>query len=129
MHVFEASEAEVAVARAAAAAMPASGANQPAMLDPLQQRAVDIALSGKNLFLTGGPGTGKSHTLRHIIKQLRDQHAARPGAGGGAEDVARNDETVLVTAPTGVASILVGGQTLFAKPGPGQPNLYTQTLD
>ena len=98
-------------------------ASQAAKLDPLQQRAVDIALSGKNLFLTGGPGTGKSFTLRHIIEQLRTKHyAERLAAHAGATgDPPRRTDSVLVTAPTGVAAILVGGQTLFAKPGPGKP--------
>ena len=99
-------------------------ASQAATLDWRQQQAVDIALSGKNLFLTGGPGTGKSFTLRHIIDQLRTKHNAErlaAHAGGVTEDPPRRADSVLVTAPTGVAAILVGGQTLFAKPGPGKP--------
>ena len=98
-------------------------ASQAATLDWRQQQAVDIALSGKNLFLTGGPGTGKSFTLRHIIEQLRTKHyAERLAAHAGATgDPPRRTDSVLVTAPTGVAAILVGGQTLFAKPGPGKP--------
>ena len=99
-------------------------ASQAATLDWRQQQAVDIALSGKNLFLTGGPGTGKSFTLRHIIDQLRTKHYAEQlaaHAGGATEDPPRRADSVLVTAPTGVAAILVGGQTLFAKPGPGKP--------
>jgi hypothetical protein len=71
-----------------------------------QQRALDLALGGSNLFLTGGPGTGKSFTLRRIIAALEEQN----GAG-----------SVLVWAPTGVAAILVGGQTMNSKPGPGVP--------
>ena len=99
-------------------------ASQAATLDWRQQKAVDIALSGKNLFLTGGPGTGKSFTLRHIIDQLRTKHYAERlavHAGGSTENPPRRADSVLVTAPTGVAAILVGGQTLFAKPGPGKP--------
>ena len=99
-------------------------ASQAATLDWRQQQAVDIALSGKNLFLTGGPGTGKSFTLRHIIDQLRTKHYAErlaAHARGATEDPPRRADSVLVTAPTGVAAILVGGQTLFAKPGPGKP--------
>jgi len=69
-----------------------------------QQRAFDLALGGSNLFLTGGPGTGKSFTTRKIIAALEE----RNGAG-----------SVLVWAPTGVAAILVGGQTMHSKPGPG----------
>ena len=69
-----------------------------------QQRAYDAALGGSNIFLTGGPGVGKSFTLRKIIDGLEDKH----GSG-----------SVLVWAPTGVAAILVGGQTMQSKPGPG----------
>ena len=36
-------------------------------LDQGQQRAFDIAVNGSNIFITGGPGTGKSFTLSMII--------------------------------------------------------------
>lgn len=72
----------------------------------LQRRAMDLAMNGKNIFLTGGPGTGKSHTLRKIIEQLKQK------LGGSA---------VHVVAPTGVAAILIDGITINAKPGPGVP--------
>ena len=93
-------------------------------LDPLQQRAINIALSGANLFLTGGPGVGKSFTLRWIVKQLRAKHHQERVAQLG-EDAAEVG-SVLVTAPTGVAAILVGGQTVYTKPGPGKPLPTTQ---
>ena len=79
---------------------------QDAAFAPEQQRAFDLALGGSNLFLTGGPGTGKSFTLRKIIDGLEEKN----GSG-----------SVLVWAPTGVAAILVGGQTINSKPGPGIP--------
>lgn len=40
-------------------------------LDAGQRRALDAVLCGLNVFLTGGPGTGKSHTLRTIIKAIK----------------------------------------------------------
>ena len=40
-------------------------------LDAGQRRALDAVLGGLNVFLTGGPGTGKSHTLRTIIKAIK----------------------------------------------------------
>jgi DNA replication protein DnaC len=40
-------------------------------LDTHQRAAFDAALEGRNLFLTGGPGTGKSHTLQAIVEALR----------------------------------------------------------
>lgn len=41
------------------------------LLDDCQARAVDLALRGHNLFITGGAGTGKSQTLHHIVAALR----------------------------------------------------------
>jgi hypothetical protein len=82
-------------------------------LDAGQQRAFDAALSGQNIFLTGGPGTGKSHTLRQIIAGLK----AKQG-----------DKSVLVTAPTGVAALIAEGQTLHSSPGPGIPRGTTEAF-
>ena len=69
-----------------------------------QQAAVDMALAQHNLFITGGPGTGKSFTLQNIIAALRAKNGIH---------------SVLVIAPTGVAAMLIGGQTMHSKPGPG----------
>jgi len=90
----------------------------PQSLDGLGQRQAFIAAvhDRKNLFLTGGPGTGKSHTLREIIKALR-------AANGVGKD------GVLVTAPTGVAALIAGGQTLQSSPGPGIPKGTTGVFD
>jgi ATP-dependent DNA helicase PIF1 len=76
-----------------------------ARLDPEQLLALEIARSGGNLFLTGGPGTGKSHTCKDIVAELQK---LRPGG-------------VMVVAPTGVAALPLGGQTMHSKPGPGVP--------
>lgn len=83
-------------------------------LNALQQEAVNLARSGKNVFLTGGPGTGKSHTLRTIIKILKEK------LGGDA---------VHVVAPTGAAAILVDGATIQSKPGPGVPSGTTKSFE
>lgn len=53
-----------------------------------QQVAIDAIQSGKNVFVTGGAGVGKSH----VINQVSD------------------DKSVLV-APTGVAALNIGGST------------------
>ena len=63
---------------------PAGGLNQQ------QQHALELALSGSSIFLTGGAGTGKSFTLRRIIKALQ-------GRLGG--------EAVMITASTGIATV------------------------
>jgi ATP-dependent DNA helicase PIF1 len=83
---------------------------QEAASEDKQLRAYVLALAGGNVFITGGPGTGKSYTLRRIIAALEKKN----GLG-----------SVLVWAPTGVAAILVGGQTMHSKPGPG----VTSTTD
>ena len=80
---------------------------QDSAFAPEQQRAFNAAMSGSNVFITGGPGTGKSFTVQRIIAALEEMH----GAG-----------SVLVWAPTGVAAILIGGQTMQSKPGPGVPS-------
>lgn len=72
-------------------------------LDDQQRRAVDIADSGANLFLTGGPGTGKSRTCKAIIANRRQTYP----------------DGVLVVAHTGVAALQLNGQTTQSSPGPG----------
>ena len=82
---------------------------QPAFssdLDQTQGEAVAFAISGANVFLTGGPGVGKSHTLKAIIAALKDK---------------LGQNAVLSVAPTGAAALLVDGQTINAFPGPGVP--------
>ncbi len=39
-------------------------------LSPSQRRAHDAALAGRNLFITGSAGTGKSYLLKHIYNSL-----------------------------------------------------------
>lgn len=60
-------------------------------------KATSHVSSGENLFITGRAGTGKSTLLEHLHKKL---HSA-----------GRN---VAVLAPTGVAAINVGGQTIHS---------------
>lgn len=63
------------------------------MLNASQKKALRILESGKNVFLTGEAGTGKSFVLNHFIS--RNQH-----------------KNIIVTAPTGIAAINVHGSTL-----------------
>lgn len=65
-------------------------------LSPEQQRALRLALKGRNLFITGGAGSGKSLLIREIVYQLR--HNKR--------------RCVYVTATTGVAALNVRGSTV-----------------
>lgn len=61
-----------------------------------QKRAFDLALAGRNLFITGAAGTGKSFLLKHIIRGLS------------------NLRSVAVTASTGTAAFLIQGITLHS---------------
>lgn len=73
-------------------------------MDPDQQRAVDLAITGKSFFLTGAGGTGKSYVIRSIVKALNEQ----------GKDVA-------LTAMTGCAALLLGrgAKTLHSWAGIG----------
>lgn len=61
------------------------------------QKFLDLVLSGKNVFLTGKAGTGKSTTLRYLLDIIRE----------------KNIEYV-VLAPTGIAAKNVGGATIHS---------------
>jgi len=73
-------------------------------MDEDQQRAVDLALSGKSFFLTGAGGTGKSYTIRLIIDALN-----------------KANRDVSLTAMTGCAALLLGrgAKTLHSWAGIG----------
>lgn len=60
-----------------------------------EDQFLTLANAGRNVFLTGMAGTGKSYLLRRFVE-------AKRAAG----------EPVAVTAPTGMAALNVGGQTV-----------------
>jgi ATP-dependent exoDNAse (exonuclease V) alpha subunit len=62
-----------------------------------QFEALNVVKSGKNLFLTGSAGTGKSYTLKAIIDYLSS-----------------NNINYGVTALTGCAAVLINGQTIHS---------------
>ena len=62
-----------------------------------QKRARLHARRGKDLFITGGAGTGKSEVLRLIIKDLENE-----------------GKSVVICAPTGVAAVNIGGMTIHS---------------
>lgn len=66
-------------------------------LSPDQQFAYEQALEGKNIFLTGKAGTGKSHVVKEIIKKLSERK-----------------KNIAVLGTTGIAAINVGGQTVHS---------------
>lgn len=76
--------------------------------DELQSKALKLVQDGKNLFLTGKAGTGKSWTTRRIVNELN-----------------RRNKQVHVTAPTGIAAVNVGGCTIHSWAGFGLGAYYT----
>jgi hypothetical protein len=69
-----------------------------------QVRALNLALGGESMLLTGGAGTGKSFTLARLIRGLHARHGV---------------EAVFVTGSTGIAGCHVGGTTLHSFAGIG----------
>lgn len=67
-----------------------------------QAQALDILKTGANVFLTGEPGSGKTHTVNEYVKYLR----------------ARKVE-VAITASTGIAATHIGGMTIHSWSGIG----------
>ncbi len=67
-----------------------------------QSQALDILKTGANVFLTGEPGAGKSHTINEYVAYLR----------------ARKIEPA-ITASTGIAATHIGGQTIHSWAGIG----------
>lgn len=58
-----------------------------------QKNAYELMSSGENVFLTGKAGTGKSYLINEFINT-------------------NSNKNILITAPTGIAAIEVGGSTL-----------------
>lgn len=67
-----------------------------------QERALDILKAGRNVYLTGAPGSGKTHTLRAYIEYLKPR-----------------DVGVALTASTGIAATHIGGVTIHSWSGIG----------
>ncbi len=74
----------------------------------LQHEALDILKMGKNVFLTGPAGSGKTFVLNSYIQYLKSHGV----------DVA-------VTASTGIAATHLGGQTIHSWSGLGVKGLLT----
>jgi ATP-dependent exoDNAse (exonuclease V) alpha subunit len=68
----------------------------------LQEKALAILKAGKNVFLTGSAGAGKTYVLNQYIDYLKDR-----------------DVQVAVTASTGIAATHMNGMTIHAWSGIG----------
>ncbi len=67
-----------------------------------QETALTLLKTGKNIFLTGQPGSGKTHTINEYVLWLRSQ---------GIEPA--------ITASTGIAATHIGGMTIHSWSGLG----------
>ncbi len=67
-----------------------------------QDQALDILKTGANVFLTGEPGAGKTHTINNFVSYLRDC-SIEPA----------------ITASTGIAATHIGGMTIHSWSGIG----------
>jgi ATP-dependent exoDNAse (exonuclease V) alpha subunit len=71
----------------------------------LQTQALTILKTGKNVFLTGEPGSGKTYVINQYISYLRS-HGIEPA----------------ITASTGIAATHIGGMTIHSWSGIGIKN-------
>jgi len=67
-----------------------------------QKEALDILKTGRNVYLTGAAGSGKTHVLNTYISYLKDRAVS-----------------VAVTASTGIAATHLGGMTIHSWSGIG----------
>lgn len=67
-----------------------------------QEKALAILKSGRNVFLTGSAGAGKTYVLNQYIKYLQERNVA-----------------VAITASTGIAATHMNGQTIHSWSGMG----------
>lgn len=67
-----------------------------------QETALTLLKSGKNVFLTGQAGSGKTYVINQYIKHLRNCNIH-----------------VAITASTGIAATHIGGTTIHSRSGIG----------
>ena len=75
------------------------------ILNTKQKFAVEQTMNGENILITGPAGTGKSFTIKYIIELLK-----------------ANKKNVGLTATTGTAAFIIGGQTIHSFMGMGIGN-------
>ena len=78
-----------------------------------QDKALELLKSGRNIFLTGSAGTGKTYVLNKFIQHLKDAKIE-----------------VAVTASTGIAATHIKGSTIHSWAGIGvKQTLSTKDLE
>jgi ATP-dependent DNA helicase PIF1 len=79
--------------------------NNEIILNKKQEKAFNEVKSGKNVFITGPGGTGKSFVINKIIQYCKD-----------------NNKKYGVTSTTGSSALLIGGKTIHSYLGIGLAN-------
>ena len=78
-----------------------------------QSEALDILKAGRNVYITGPAGSGKTYVLNKYVKYLKERGVA-----------------VAVTASTGIAATHLGGVTIHSWSGIGiKDDLSAQDID
>ena len=80
------------------------------VLSEKQKQCIQMMKDGKNVFLTGQAGTGKSLVISSFVKEYE------------------NKKIIAVTATTGTAAVLLNGTTLFSYLGIGLGNVAPDLL-
>lgn len=75
-------------------------------LNYLQKKAFDLVIDGKNLFITGPGGTGKTKLILYIVYYLRTEFNYK------------KDE-IAITSTTGTSALLISGTTIHSFAGIG----------
>lgn len=68
-------------------------------MDAHQIRAIDLIKAGKNIFITGGAGSGKSYLINYIYRSLGIH------------------KKITITSLTGISALLIGGTTIHSFSG------------
>ncbi|MCB0735054.1 MAG: AAA family ATPase [Flavobacteriales bacterium] len=76
-----------------------------------QEKALAILKSGRNVFLTGSAGTGKTYVLNQYIQFLQERNIP-----------------VAITASTGIAATHMNGQTIHSWSGMGVKDVLTASV-
>lgn len=73
-------------------------------LNAEQQRGVRKILEGESVFVTGNAGTGKTYMIKYVIQELIQRYG---------------EDSIAVTAPTGIAALNLNGLTIHSFAGIG----------
>ena len=80
-------------------------------LHPEQENIIQTIEAGHNVFYTGSAGTGKSTVLKAMVQRLQ-----------------KLEKQVDIVAPSGIAALNVGGQTIYAYAA-FHPDAFKETME